>query len=117
MVCLYHVSQLKAALGIGGIETGEYPWSSERQSGGAQVDLVIERADRVTNLCEMKFTDKPFELSRENEQALMRKREVFKEETGTKHTLKTVLVSVSGTVGNHDGSIAKKLTVDDLFRE
>lgn len=115
IVCLYHVAQLKTALGISGISTKEYPWSSEKQADGAQIDLVIERADKVTDLCEMKFTDSPFELSRENEQKLTHKREVFREETGTKHALKTVLVSVNGTKGNHDGSIAKKLTVDDLF--
>ena len=62
VVCLYHVGQIKAALGIGGVETKEYPWHSARHDGGAQIDLVIERADRIANLCEMKFTDLPYEL-------------------------------------------------------
>ena len=116
IVCLYHIRQLRDALGIGGIVTTEYPWSSERVEGGAQIDLVIERADRITNLCEMKFTDRPYELSRENEQRLIAKREVFREETGTTHALKTVLVSISGTSGTHGSEIAKILAADDLFR-
>lgn len=116
IVCLYHVRQLKAALGIGGVETREYPWRSARQAGGAQVDLVIERADRMTDLCEMKFTDLPYELSRAHEQEMMHRRAVYQEETGTKQALKTVLVSVNGTSGYHNGSIAQVITADDLFR-
>ena len=115
VVCLHHVGQIKAALGIAGVDSREYPWASERVVGGAQIDLVIERADRVTNLCEMKYTDEPYRLSREREQELARKRELFREETGTRHALKTVLVSASGTVGSDGGSIARKLSADDLF--
>ena len=115
VVCLYHIKQLKNALGIGGVLTKEYPWSSERQAGGAQVDLVIERADRVVDLCEMKFTDGPFMLDAQNEQDLIHKREVFRDETKTRFALKTVLVSVSGTRGNRDGAVSNMLDVDDLF--
>ena len=116
IVCLFHVSQIKSALGISGVETREYPWHSARRTGGAQIDLVIERADKIANLCEMKITDLPYELSRANEQELVRKREVFAEETGTRLALKTVLVSVSGTSGYHDGSISQMITAMDLFR-
>lgn len=63
----------------------------------------------------MKFADGPFELSRAAEQELVRKRDVFREETGTKDALKIVLVSVNGTSGYHDGSIAQKVSASDLF--
>ena len=116
VVCLCHIGQIKAALGIGGVETKEYPWHSARHDGGAQIDLVIERADRIANLCEMKFTDLPYELSRPHEQELARKREVYAQETGTRLALKTVLVSANGTSGYHDGSIAQVITAEDLFR-
>ncbi|MBR3225795.1 MAG: hypothetical protein IKF78_10805 [Atopobiaceae bacterium] len=116
IVCTYHIRQLREAIGIGDVQTKEYPWSSERREGGAQIDLVIERADRVTNLCEMKFTDAPYALSAENERELVRKRELFREETGTRDALKTVLVSLRGTSGVRDGAIAKKVGIDDLFR-
>lgn len=117
IVCLYHVRQVKIALGIEGVASKEYPWSSGQHEGGAQIDLVIERADRIIDLCEMKFTDTPLALNAQTEQELINKREVFREETGTRLALQTVLVSVNGTVGNRDGAIADKLDVDDLFRE
>lgn len=115
IVCLYHVGQLKEALGIAGIVTKEYPWTSEATTGGAQIDLVIERADRIVNLCEIKFTNEPYPLTSENERALVRKREVFRQETGTRMACKTVLVSVCGTSGTRDGEISRKLDVNDLF--
>lgn len=117
IVCLYHVRQLKGALGISGVETREYPWASSRRTDGAQIDLVIERADRVTNLCEMKYTNGPFELTRQVDRELERKRDAFREETGTRDALKTVLVSVGGTHGYHDGAIAQIMSVEDLFRD
>lgn len=116
IVCLYHVGQLKAALGIAGVETKEYPWRSARREGGAQVDLVIERADRVVDLCEMKFTDGPFELTAAVEQALARKRDVYRQETGAKAAVKTVLVSVNGAAGNRGGSIAQTIGLAELFQ-
>ncbi len=115
IVCLYHVKQLKAALGIEGVSTKEYPWASADGAGGAQIDLVIERSDRIINLCEMKFTTEPYELTREAERALVHKRETYRKETGTRYACKTVLVSVCGVSGTRDGEIAQQLDVNDLF--
>ncbi|MBR3455803.1 MAG: hypothetical protein IKH26_10800 [Bacteroidaceae bacterium] len=55
--CLSHVGQIKAALGVGGITSENAPWTLKGMEGqkGMQLDLVISRADRVVNLCEMKF--------------------------------------------------------------
>ena len=115
IVCLYHVGRIKEALGISGLATKEYPWVSERVEGGAQVDLVIERPDRTINLCEMKYTDRPLELTRGFEHELINKRDVFREETGTKASLMLVVMSVMGTRGSRDGVVARKLSVGDLF--
>lgn len=51
-----HLEQIKQKLGISGIATTTSSWrelgtDSEK---GAQIDLVIDRADRIINLCEMK---------------------------------------------------------------
>jgi len=55
-VCLYHLPQIKKALGISGIETRSYSWKSVTPENGAQIDLVIDRRDGVINICEMKFS-------------------------------------------------------------
>ena len=53
-VCLLHSQEIKRALGISGVASEESAWFSRSSAmpneKGAQIDLVIERADRVTNL-------------------------------------------------------------------
>lgn len=47
------------------METDESAWrcvSRDPDVKGAQIDLVIRRADRVVNLCEMKFCSEKFTL-------------------------------------------------------
>lgn len=115
-VCLAHVPQMKHALGIGGVRTTEFPWTSGKSSLAAQIDLVIERADGVTNLCEMKFTDDEFVIDGPYQQDLARKREVFRQETNTRNALHTTLVSAGGLKANvHSWDVASVVTGDDLF--
>lgn len=116
ILCLGHIAQLKAGLGIAGVRTDEFPWASERREGGAQIDLVIERDDGITNICEMKYTDAPLAISASYEASLLNKVAVFREETGTDRALKVVMVTAEGIAGSaHTEHIARQLTLDDLF--
>ena len=116
-VCLHHVEQIKEALGIRGIETYEYSWRSERRKDGAQIDLVIDRKDNVINLCEMKFTQEPYDMNQDAERELIHKREVFREETGLQKALFLTLVSAQGTRNQcQPECIQNLITGDDLFR-
>ena len=55
-LCLSHLPQMKAALGISGVEADGCSWRGTTPDGqGVQIDLLIDRADRVVNLCEMKW--------------------------------------------------------------
>ena len=60
LVCLAHHRQIKAALGIAGVGTAISSWRSKADSDknmpGFQIDMIIERADRIIHLCEMKFS-------------------------------------------------------------
>ena len=116
VLCLYHIEQIKKALGISGVNTNEYSWISSKKEGGAQIDLVIERDDGIANLCEEKFTDTAFSISSEYEEDLLNKIELYKQETKTKHATKLVLISVEGIKGSaHTEHITRVLTLDDLF--
>lgn len=116
VLCLQHTDQIKSALGISGVRTRSYPWIGATEEGGAQIDLVIERDDRITDLCEMKCTDRPFVISKECEKNLLHKREVFRKVTGTNQTLHIVLVSAEGIAGTaHTEHISFVVTMDDLF--
>lgn len=116
ILCLYHVEQIKKALGISGVRTTEYPWVSNTKKDGAQIDLVIDRDDGITNICEAKYTDAPFSISADYEMVLLNKMERFRQETGNKKALKLVMISVSGLAGTaHTEHVSRVLTVDDLF--
>ena len=116
LLCLRHIDQIKSALGISGVKTSHFPWVSMNKENGAQIDLVIERDDRITDICEMKCTDNPFILTKDYENRLLTKSNVFQAETGTKQALKIVLISSEGIAGTaHTEYLANVITLDDLF--
>ena len=53
-VCLLHLLQMKKALGISGVNTQSSSWfhPGSSEDNGIQIDLLIERADQIINLCE-----------------------------------------------------------------
>ena len=116
ILCLHHIYQIKNTLGISGVKTKCFPWANPNEEGSVQIDMVIERDDRITDICEMKWTNQPFSISKDYDLALLKKRDVFREKTGTKNALKIVLVSANGMVGtSHTEHISEVITMDDLF--
>lgn len=116
MVCALHMDQIRHALGILGVEADGFPWTSSKSSPGVQIDMVIERADRVTNVCEMKYTDDVYAMREVDARDLRRKVEVFREESGTRHALLQTIVTVSGLRHNgHAQGVASVVDLDDLF--
>ena len=64
-LCMVHVEQIKQRLGISGVITEAYAFRSQRQKNGVQIDLIIDRRDDTINICECKYTNKPFAISEE----------------------------------------------------
>ena len=120
-VALQHIAQIKRKLGISGVLTRLYGWrhvAKTQDEEGVQIDLVIERNDRVTNLCEMKYTATPFEITDEYDQRLRTKRETFISETGTANAVHLTLVSANGVKRNaNSNDIQSEVTLEDLFKE
>ena len=116
-VCLWHERQIKEALRIGGVQTNTAAWRSAKRPGGAQVDMVIDRKDKVVNLCEMKFTSAPFAIGAGYEKDLRNKIALFKEETGIRSSVHLTRVTVDGVRRNErSGIVQSEVTIDDLFR-
>lgn len=118
-VCLQHTAQIKAALGIAGVETDESAWrcvSRDPDVKGAQIDLVIRRADRVVNLCEMKFCSEKFAIDAVYAEKLREKIGAFKRETGTRGNCHLTFVTTYGLRRNpHSSMVQSEVTLDDLF--
>lgn len=116
MVCLCHLPQIEHALSLSSMTLREFPWSGNGEMGGAQVDLVIERADRITYLCEMICTDAPFSVSTTYRKELASKMTVFKEATATRNSVQLVLVSAAGFArGTHADIVARTVEGSELF--
>ena len=119
-VALQHVEAIKRKLGISGVVTRTYGWrfhDDGQEGDGAQIDLVIERDDKVVNLCEMKYTAGPFAITDEYDRRLKIKREVYAEQTGTSDAIHLTMVSAHGLKANANASdVQSVVTLDDLFK-
>jgi uncharacterized protein len=116
-VCLQHLPTLKAGLGIAGMKTEAAAWSGTYEEEGAQIDLLIDRADRVINICEMKFSIDNYSISKTYAADLKKKIRVFKAATGTRKAIHLVFITTWGLVRNAhaDTIVQNELTMDTLF--
>ena len=117
-VCLQHVPQMKAALGIAGVQTNVCSWFARGtdQRRGAQIDLVIQRADGFTDICEMKHSVDVFTIDKDYAKDLQNKLDAYQELSKDRRTLHLVMVTTNGVAHNsHYNMIQKEITMDDLF--
>ncbi len=119
-VCWQHIPQIKRALGIGGVKTTVSAWNVKGDSDteGVQVDLLINRADNIVNLCEMKFSSTPYSISKDEEMKLRHRLKAVKETLSPKQTIHLTMITTYGiTQGKHTGIVQKEVCMDALFKE
>ena len=117
-VCLCHIPQLKSALGISGVATEASPWTMQGDEGhdGMQIDLILDRNDRVVSLCEMKFTSTEFNVDKSYDMKLRNRIQQIQQLVSRRHHVQMVLVTTFGLkYGVHSGIFQQTLTADDLF--
>ncbi|MBQ9465813.1 MAG: AAA family ATPase [Muribaculaceae bacterium] len=118
VICHLHVEQIRKSLGISGINTSVSTWRGT-DTGSAkkvQIDLVIDRDDRYIHLCEMKFVNEPYVITREYEARLRERMAIFREQTHTTRTLFTTFVTTFGVKANlHSGIVNQQVLLDALF--
>ena len=111
---------MKAKMGIASVLTEVFSFSVEKnlEKGiqGSQIDLVMKRADRVTNLFEMKYSQDRYMVTGSDDEALRRKRSDYQRVMGTRNTTYITLVTPYGIIQNsYAGNLDSVLTGDDLF--
>ncbi|MHA4812044.1 AAA family ATPase [Flavitalea flava] len=116
-VCLAHLPQVKQALGISGIQTNSASWINDGKGNKRQIDLVIDRKDGVINICEMKFSIKPFTIDKKYYAELQDKIETFRAATQTTKSLFLTMITTFGIVRNEysNNLVQNSLKMDDLF--
>ncbi len=116
-ICLYHIDEIKQGLGISGVYTEISSWRSNQSASGAQVDLVIDRRDRVIHLCEIKFSEKVYSITKSYGETLKQKITSFREETKTSKSIFLTFVTLYGLKENpHSINLVQnELRADSLF--
>ena len=116
-LCLKHVAQIRQGLGISGVSTVRSSWHTHTETEGAQIDLVIDRADNCINLCEMKYADHVFTINKSYAEVLRRKIRLFRDTTRTKKNLFLTMMTTYGCQHNSlfDELVAVELTMNTLF--
>jgi AAA+ ATPase superfamily predicted ATPase len=123
-VCLNHIPQIKAKLGISGILSNSYAWSKKaftdsngNEWEGGQIDLIIDRNDDIMNLCEMKYSSNElFSISPKYAKDVRDRMAMFRASEKTRKDLRCTFVTVYGVKQNPNSDIVvDQVILDDLF--
>lgn len=117
-VCLRHIDKIKKALGISGVSTNQSEWivRGTDESEGSQVDLLIERKDNIVNMCEMKFYNDEFVVTKSYDRILVNRYNRLCEMISPRQAVNPVLVTTFGLKYNeYSGTFQNIVTIDNLF--
>jgi hypothetical protein len=116
-ICLLHIPAIKRALGINGIYSENSAWRSHNKEENAQIDLLIDRKDGVISVCEMKFSNEEFTITKEYAEKLRKKISIFRTESKTKKSLFLTFITTYGVQKNSYflGLVQNSLTLEELF--
>lgn len=121
--CLKHHSAIKKALGFSAVATQIGSWriappkKSSKQEG-AQIDLLFDRADQVITICEIKYYQGPFLISKKYYEELKSKKQIFSQNLKTKKAIFLALITTEDLVRNNyeQEIVANSLTLLDILK-
>jgi hypothetical protein len=122
-VCLKHVGKIRHALGIDKIlsKIGSWRYIPEpgELGGGAQIDLLFDRADRVVTICEIKGSNDKFSIDKAYAENLRNKVSVYREQTKTTKQIFVALITIHGLAKNQysEELISNEITLKYLYNE
>ena len=117
-LCMQHIAEIKRALHLTAIYTEVSSWRGSYNGDHAQVDVLIERADRVIHVCEAKFSKAAFTMDKKYADELRNKLNIFSMQKNSKR--KNLFLTMLTTYGVTNNEYKKELvqnevTMDDLF--
>lgn len=117
-VCKAHIPQIKSALGIASVSTEFYTWKTNKVENGAQIDLIIDRADNTINLCEVKYSEELYSLDKEEYLKIQHRIKAFKDVTATKSSIIPTMITTFGMKeGMYSDQIIAKIDMEALFHQ
>lgn len=121
-VCYKHIANIREALKIPvTAEEGTWRFVPRKNSieRGAQIDLLFDRKDGVITICEIKYSDGPFKINKEDAIIFRNKMEVYKQQTHTDKQLFFAMITSSGIKENiySQELVSAQSNLSDLFNE
>jgi uncharacterized protein len=117
--CFKHLSKLNSVLGIAGVFVQYYALSIPAQQNykGVQIDLLIDRNDGVINLCEVKFYDTAFTLTKAYAQELLIKKQRLKAHLKSNKQVLITMITSKGIISNSHflEAVDCSITLDDML--
>ncbi len=115
-VCLWHIPQIRKTLGLNRIAVEYYSWRSNTEGAKTQIDMLIERADKLINVCEIKFAAAPYSISKREDLNMRTRMETFRQESGTRCGLIPTWITTYGLIKNeYSIDVQYQVVLDDLF--
>lgn len=121
-LCMAHADQIRAALHIDTIKTSTFTWRSKpagttkKTTPGAQIDMVIERADGMTHVCEIKFNKGLYVINKTEASKIEKRVNVYRAETNTRNGILVTLITPDGLASNaHSHIVDNCITLNALF--
>ena len=117
-VCYVHQTQIKKALGISGVHAEIKPWRSKTADDHTQIDMLIDRDDRIINLCEMKYSTGELSIDKSYDAVLRGKIQSFLQQAPSRKAVHLTLITTYGLKPNkYSGRAQSVVTMDDLFEK
>ena len=118
-LCFSQVDKIKLKLGISGVSTSESSLVvSVEGKQQMQIDMLINRADNVINLCEIKFYSAPFAIDKQYDAVLRERVQQLIEKVPRTKTVHLTFIATFGLKANeYSGQVQSVVTLDDLFRD
>lgn len=116
--CYKHIDQITRALKIHtGFDIGTWRYvPKSKTEKGVQIDLLLDRDDGVVNVIEIKYSERPFRITKQYASQLGDKLDIFGEKLKLKKDLHLTMITTSGLLYNEyaDELVTSDITLDDL---
>jgi len=114
-VCMAHINQIRRALGLERIAVEYYSWRSS-SIPMVQIDMIIERADRLINLCEIKYTSSEYVINSEEDLKVRNRISAFVRETKARGGILPTWITPYGLFPNkYSSNVQYQVQMNDLF--
>lgn len=115
-VCMAHIPQLLNALHLDKIHVEYYSWRSREAEEGAQIDLILDRADDMIDICEVKYSQNEYVLTKHESERIANRVGAFQCETQTQKGVQVTMITTKGLKKNsYFDFVQNVVNLEDMF--